>query len=356
MACINCLENCGGKITSDQCVEYTGDPIPLLGICTGDQLSSVEAAIINGLLTALDGTGISVSSVTLENCAWLQQQFVGVNPTLANFLQLFVNSTCSLYAMIQALQAQSGGTATYTTSCLSGLPTNPTPNQVLSALTADYCALKAVVTAFPSTYVANSDLQLQVTQILQSLGVIGGGTTTYNQYIPIGAILPYYGSLANFDNSGKGLAAAGLTGFYFCNGLNGAPDFRGRSLVGAVRNVPGGSLDTAVDPTQIFNPNTNYAIGDKFGENNHTLLTSEIPSHSHGINDPGHSHTSVIYLDVKGGSAGTPVLSSANNSRGTTNVQTNSAVTGITVNSAGSNAFHNNVQPSVAVYWIIRLQ
>lgn len=360
MPCIDCLQNCGGRSTSDQCTEYTGPDIPLLGICTGDQLSSVEADIINALLTALDGSGITPASVTVANCAWLQNQLIGENPTLANLLQLLINGECSLYAMIQTINNTiAGGNASFTTTCLSGLPDNATANQVLQALLTDYCIVKATVTAIPDTYVALTDLTLQVTQILTSLGLLGGSTSVqYAQYIPIGVAYPYFGSLANFNNVGVGLASVGFLGLFLCNGANGTPDIRGRGIVGAVRNVPGGALDSAVDPTQTFNPNTNYALLDKFGENYHTLITAELPSHSHGVTDTGHIHTSLIPEDQKaGGVSGYNVLSSAPPTRtGTYSQPTNSATTGISIQSTGGASFHYNVQPSIAAYWVIRLQ
>lgn len=361
MPCINCLQNCGGNFTSDQCVEYTGDDIPALGICCGDQLSKLETAVVNSLLTALNGTGISPSDVTLANCSWLSQQFVGKDPTLANYLQLIFDSECSLKSMINEINIQiAGGNAVFTISCLSGLPANPTSTQVLQALTADYCSLKTTVTAIPTTYVKLSDLQSQVTQILDTLGITGGSTTIqYAQYIPIGVVLPYFGSLANFDNNGVGLASAGFTGLSLCNGVGAAPDFRGRGLVGAVRNVPGGTLDNAVDPTKSFNPNTNYSLGDKFGENYHFLTTSEIPIHSHEVNDPGHSHPIKWELNGTDGTPNGQLIFNGDGEHNGSGTNINAVLpssTGVTIKSTGGNSFHNNIQPSAAVYFIIRLQ
>lgn len=356
MACTNCLQNCGGQSTSDQCIEYTGDDIPLLGICSGDQLSKVEAAVITALLTSLDGTGIEPTDVTLENCPWLKQQFIGKDPTLANFLQLLIDAECSLKEMIDAISSTNTDNPVFVTTCLSGLPTNPTPTQVLQALTQDYCALKQVVNQIPATYVKNSDLPTLVSQILTAMGITGGSTSIqYAQYIPLKTILPYYGDLGNFDNTGKGLASVGFQGLYLCNGSNDTPDVRGRTFVGAVRNVPGGTLDAAVDPSLAYNPNTNYTLGDRFGENYHTLTTSEIPTHTHGVTDTGHTHTISVFLDDKGKTGGL-VDSPADRGHGSSTQSTNSASTGISINSAGGGAFHNNIQPSMAVYYIIRLQ
>lgn len=356
MACINCLQNCGGDIVSDQCVEYTGDPIPALGICTGDQLSSVEAAIVNALLTSLDGTGISPANVTVANCAWLQQQFVGQNPTLAAFLQLLINGECSLYSMIEQINTALATVPTFNTGCLQGLPSSPTPNQILQALVTDYCTTKALVSAIPSTYVQLSSLTGLVTQILENLGLIGNSTQIqYAQYMPIGMAFPYFGSLANFDLTGKGLSAAGFAGLQLMNGSNSSIDARGRTFVGAIANVPGGTLASAVDPTKPFNPNTNWSVGQAFGENYHILTTTEIPSHNHGVNDPGHTHSVTLFLDLKCGSCGTKLYSSVNNNQGSGSFTTASATTGITIQSAGGGSFHNNVQPSLATYWVIRV-
>lgn len=358
MACTNCLQNCGGSTVSDQCVEYTGDPIPLLGICTGDQLSSVEANIVKALLTALDGTGISPLNVTLENCTWLKQLFIGKDPTLASFLQLLIDSECSLYTMIQQINTQLGTNPTFNTSCLTALSSNSTPNQVLQALLIDYCTVKSVVASIPTTYVQQSDLTTQVTQILTQLGLIGGSTTIqYSQYIPIGVALPYFGSLRVFDTTGAGLPSFGFSGIFLMNGLNGTVDARGLAFIGAIANVPGATLASRVDPTQPFNPGTNWAVGVAYGENYHTLTTSEIASHNHGITDPGHTHTSLIPEDQKaGGVSGFNVLSTAPPGRtGTYSQLTEKATTGITIQNAGNGAFHNNVQPSLATYWIIRL-
>ena len=47
-SCKDCFNNCD-KPTSDKCVKYTGPEIEFLGICTGDPLSELEAAIIEKL-------------------------------------------------------------------------------------------------------------------------------------------------------------------------------------------------------------------------------------------------------------------------------------------------------------------
>lgn len=356
MACVDCLENCGGNIASDQCVEYTGAAISSLGICQGDRVSKVVSTILTSLQTALDGTGVTLDDITLENCPWLLNQFIGQSPTLYNFVNLLVTANCSLKSMIDDINTQIGtssNSGVFDVGCLTGLPTNPSSQQVLQALLTAYCITAATVAAIPSTYVKTSDLPSQVNQILGNSGVIGG-TVQYAQYIPSGMAFPYFGALSAFDNTGKGLAASGLLGLYLCNGNNGTVDLRGRTIVGAIRNVPGGQPDPAVDPSLSTNPSMNYALGDKFGEGWHILLIPEIPAHIHGVIDAGHKHSGQDGTDSKGGSSGTPVLSTVN-VKGLFTYQTQMATTGITIASTGGGSAHNNVQPSAAAYWVIKL-
>ena len=71
-----------------------------------------------------------------------------------------------------------------------------------------------------------------------------------------------------------------------------------------------------------------------------TLTTDQMPAHTHGVTDPGHIHT----FD-SGGVGGSGYFSFGNGLGGTTN--TNSAVTGITINSAGSGNSHTHTIPSL---------
>ena len=57
MSCTNCFNGCAETI-SDQCVKYTGIDVPALGISNGDNLLTVENAITNFLVPAINGTGI----------------------------------------------------------------------------------------------------------------------------------------------------------------------------------------------------------------------------------------------------------------------------------------------------------
>lgn len=361
MACKDCFNNCTDGIISDGCVQYTGPAIPLLGICTGDQLSTFESKVANALLTALDGTGITPTNVTLANCQYLSDLLGVKAPNLSNLLQLLIDANCSLKTMVdtinQTLATQNG--TVWDLRCLTGLPPQPTSNQIVQAIIALLCTLNSTVAQFPSTYVQASDLVNLVTPIVQQIITAANssnGVAQQNTKMVPNVAYEYYGSLSNFDAGGVGITSLGYQKVYICNGANGTPDKRGRVAVGAVKNVPGGALDAAVDPA--VNPNNpNWNLLDKAGENFHVLTLNEIPAHTHAINDPGHTHalTFVNYINISDNGAGTniPTLGS-NPGPGITvqNVVTRQ-MTGITVASAGGGQGHITYQPSIAANYIM---
>lgn len=347
MACQDCLLNCP-EIVSDRCIQYTGPEIPLLGVCPGDTLYEFEVAIANELVGLLDGSGIEPTNLTIS-CSFLTTILAGASPTLNNVLQMLITASCTLKSLIDSINTVIANPV-FNTSCLTGLPANPSRDDILQATVNMVCAIKTTVDAIPTTYVKNSDLTNLVTNIVTNINGGGGNVVQVNQKLVPYAAMAYFGPLSNFDGAGVGLASAGFDKIYICNGTNGTPDLRGRTVVGAVRGVPGGgALDAAVDPGVNSN-NPNYGLGDKAGVNFETLTIPQIPTHSHGVIDPGHSHTSRYRqnLAVQSGSS-TPCWA-GNNDQFTA---TTASLTNITLQSTGGGQPHNNVQPSMGAWWIM---
>lgn len=71
-----------------------------------------------------------------------------------------------------------------------------------------------------------------------------------------------------------------------------------------------------------------------------------VVSHTHSINDPGHSHT-VPTADDTGGGGGSTI--SNNNRAADQNIATSSVTTGISVNTTGSSGTNANLQPYITV-------
>lgn len=355
MACKDCLQNCP-EIISDQCVQYTGPALPApFNVCTGDQLPVLEAALVAAITGATTGVGI-MPAVTVTGCTWISQMF-GILPlNLSNILQILINGECSLYSMIQVINTQISSNqngAVLDTSCLTGLTQTPTQSEILQAIINLLCNINSTVANFPSTYVRLTDLTSLVTPIVNNIV----GSTNYSSRMVPFAALPYFGPLSNFDSSGVGMASLGFNRVFLCNGQNGTPDLRGRVPVGAIRNVPGGALDSAIDPT--VDPNSpNWGLNDKGGETFHLLSTSEMPAHNHTYTDPGHTHPIIATGIAKSGTATSPIYVVDNGvdpARGTSTFtnKVQNATIGITIGQTGGGQEHNNIQPSIACYYII---
>lgn len=127
------------------------------------------------------------------------------------------------------------------------------------------------------------------------------------------------------------------------------PDMRGRVPAGKdnMGGVAAGRLPGLVVGSVVGN-----ALGNFGGQESHVLTDAEMPNHTHSVNDPGHLHAygrPVAFLDNDRGTQGS--LWSIDSSE---TVNTNAAVTGISLNPAGSDGGHNTIQPTIITSWIIR--
>lgn len=161
------------------------------------------------------------------------------------------------------------------------------------------------------------------------------------------------------------------------------PDACGRVLAGR-DNMSGANAGRLTGAT---------ALGVALGAQTHTLATSEMPAHNHGVSDPGHahgvsdgghthsastatggSHSHTVSAWNNGGAGINPssagggvvvqsAITSSSHAGHTHSVTVNGAATGVTVNgaftgvttqNAGTGGAHNNVQPTLVLNFIVK--
>jgi microcystin-dependent protein len=122
------------------------------------------------------------------------------------------------------------------------------------------------------------------------------------------------------------------------------PDYRSRALVGndAMGNTAAGIIAS-------FN-----ALGAIIGEVNHILTIAEMPSHAHGLSDPGHVHNWGNTARAQSLGAGN-VGSFSQGGALPGELNTTLSYTGITMSPTGGGGAHNNLQPSKVISIYMKL-
>lgn len=344
MSCTDCFNNCNPSPLSDQCVKYTGPDNSVIGVKTGDALYCVEQALIDYLASLVDGTGITLDYTT--SCTLLTT-LVNSDKSLKNTIQAFSDAICSVKASVDSLQPTA---ISYDSGCLT-LPANPKTEDVVKALVTKVCSIDSRVTTIENSYVKSSDVTTIVQDYIKST-TTNTSTNIVQEYtkMPKYVALDYHGPLSNFDSSGKGISASGYDKVYLCIGqtVNGftLPDYRGRSAAMINVNVPGGALDSSVDPALSQNAGYQITLNGKKGSYTHTLSLQELAPHDHDITDPGHSHwTNINSRDFKNqGDNGPDLTADGADKR---SFKSDIAYTNITIKSAGGGQPHNNLGPIV---------
>jgi microcystin-dependent protein len=164
--------------------------------------------------------------------------------------------------------------------------------------------------------------------------------------IPVGAFMPFFGSSAQVPANfllcdGREVSRTLYQNLFLVIGVAYGtpsnvnvfrlPDLRGRVIVGK-DNMGGSSANVLVNSQAD-------ALGGQLGEELHVLVTGEMPVHDHS------------YDDAQAASGGAGSLQGATATDSNNTVLSSGAVTG----SSGSGVGHNNVQPSMAVNYIIRI-
>lgn len=368
--CSDCYSGCS-EIVSDRCVKYTGVDVPALGIQKGDSLSYVEQALITFLTATLDGTGIAIEIDEDLYCELVTQYLQECETVTAlDLFKALVQAACNIQGQIDTINATlTTLNADYDVDCLDDVTNSSDTHAVVQAIINKLCEINTSLTALAldvdTNYVKLSELNSLIQAYIDSTAT---GTRYSSRMVPYTPI-PYIGPLSNFDVTGAGIVGTEWEDIYLCNGLNSTPDLRGRTIVGAIVGVPGGSLDSSVDPgTSAFNPN--YALGTTAGENSITLSTAQIPSHSHSVDDPEHTHvlaknetsnlgmlSGTNNVAAKGNpAAGTDWRYELQNSSDVPDVgEVGSSATGITIDNTGGGQAHANNQPAYAAYFIVYL-
>ena len=131
-------------------------------------------------------------------------------------------------------------------------------------------------------------------------------------------------------------------GWALCDGSNDTPDLRGRFILGAGQ---GNGLSPRL-------------AGQVGGEEKHKLSVEEMPSHTHGVNDPGHLHNWTASRQRAGvdDQNNTTEFSRGDNSTAdTVSKNTDSRATGISLSVAGAGSPHENMPPYFVLAFLMKL-
>lgn len=381
MACNNCYNGCV-ETTSDKCVRYTGNDVEQLGIANGDNLYTVEQALIDAVVSFLDGTGIDITIDPAAYCSLVTSYLpeckpICAPPTAVELFEALVKAACDLQTQVTAVEADIATlNADYSVSCLSGVTNSSDTHAVLQAAINKICELgvdlDALALDLDTNYVKIADIDSYIAAYLAGIAV---SDKYYNKMIPY-TVVEYYGVLSGYPTGADGFSASGAgygywENIYLCNGLNGTPDKRGRVTVGVVSGVGGGAYNPAVDPANPDNPN--YVLYTTAGANSVVLSASQIPAHTHTaiVTDPQHFHYLVgndtVSATCTALSSSSPISSNGNcgtnpayqlstSAQATATLgKSSSSTTGISVTngSTGGGLGHSNIQPSIACYYIM---
>lgn len=356
MVCSNCYSGCT-QITSDKCVKYTGLPNTVLGIKNGDSLNYTTAAIMGFLTTALDGTGIkyeiaaedmcTISSKHIEDCT---------DVTVIAITTALSKAICEIDGYVTTLQSfQASLESDYVIPTCITVDVGAGTHAVLNATMTQVCTNTSAITAtnldLSTNYVAIADIDQYIADYIDNQ--TGGGETGYASNMVPFTVVEYYGSLTNFDATGAGTGA--WANIYLCNGNNNTPDKRGRVGIGTTSGMGGGTMDSAIDPSNTGNPA--YSLLSKGGANTVNLSTAQLPSHTHTgttNTDGAHSH---IIEDTMIPYVGTDELTDIDNTPGSFG-SSSTTVGGthsheFTTNATGGGEGHANIQPVIACHYIM---
>jgi microcystin-dependent protein len=182
--------------------------------------------------------------------------------------------------------------------------------------------------------------------------------------IPIGGLLPYVGASA--PNSSFALpfgqaisrttyaALFALVGTTFGNGDGSTtfnlPDLRGRVPAG-LDNMGGGPANRIGSVPTDSGTIVGTTLGSAGGSSTHTQLAGEVGQHNHSITDPGHAHSVAGQQWIPNLGTGDTLAMAG----GAGTLNTNGAVTAITINSTAAPSAMAWLQPTIILPYILRV-
>jgi len=182
------------------------------------------------------------------------------------------------------------------------------------------------------------------------LNIMGKLKENNKVLIPAGIILAWNGQTAP-------------EGWALCDGTNGTPDLRGRfiRMFNSTEATVALAVTTKPELKGTSRTITNtlimqHGFNDKGGSDSSMLTTDELPSHTHGVTDPGHIHGYTISTGVDDhnfSNGGLPSATDSWNYNGGAN--TNNSKTGISIQNTGSGSAHNNQPPYYVLSYIMKL-
>ncbi|AFZ26121.1 microcystin-dependent protein [Cylindrospermum stagnale PCC 7417] len=175
---------------------------------------------------------------------------------------------------------------------------------------------------------ASPEAKLHVTETIKAKNVEVIETVTAKKIVADGAV--FTGMILMWSGAADKIPA----GWALCNGTNTTPDLRDRFLVGAGKDYP---------------------VGNTGGLKEVILTEEQMPSHNHGVDDPGHTH-SIEMRDSSSDLQPTSLPLYARNDINDGNRKgTNSATTGISILSKGGGKAHENRPPYYALCFIMKV-
>lgn len=363
------------QVFSTDCGIWQGPSVPILGICCGDTITEVETSIINKLLEVLDGTGIDLSTINLNNATYLKTLLGVKNKNLLNLVQLLVDSDTDLRQLIADLNAKinvTGPAFSFDLQCLVDecCPPTLTRDQVLQLVIDKLCQLDSIIKQLQDDaggigdtinnimgdFLSSSINTCSTTGIKKT----GSGKDTKITIVgmpPPESYIPYFGTLSYFDASGKGMDETPACGWFIANGLNGTVDMRGYTFAGITNGVGGGQLEARVDPALLNEPTLSTSMKDARGEALHKLTSPEMPSHSHTISATGTAEVPLKRWGTRpqGGDAEALATRGAPTGAGASDTVVQAPLNiSATISNTGGNQPHNNIQPTKYGVWITR--